>query len=221
MEAPPPPSTYAFGFKFNDNDSVEYFLGGWIYTDSSAHYIGNYRKYKTKKDSLFIFNPDNKLYRSYSFKFVSNDTLRLCKNDTCHSFIRFDYGLVSDLSIDSIKISRKDGWGMNIEYKVTSDGVISYKDLSYNEEGNIFYKEGTISTVEFKEIQNRYNKCNLVDLKDHYGIGNDGTIFIIEIFYDEEVKKEVLDYEGSAPMKFVWANIFLMNLIYDKLQINE
>ncbi len=147
---PRPPIYYPFGYDFKTNDSVEYFLGVWQKTKESASYLGQYKYYKIKGDSLFIFGSDKISYKTYNLEFLNKDTVRFCKNDTCLTFVRFKSEIKNYIKIDSIMISHRDGWGKNINYKVTSSCNIQYSNNSYQYDSNLkIHKYGKINFLTF------------------------------------------------------------------------
>ena len=64
----------------------------------------------------------------------------------------------------------------------------------------------------------KYNKADFLNLSDYSGCC-DGDDYTIEIFYNGNDKKLIYDYMNSSPMKFIWANRFLMTKIETKLKI--
>lgn len=217
FSAPRPPIYYPFGFDFQENDSVEYFLGVWEKTETKAKYLGQFRQYKLKGDSLFIYDLNKVPYRKYKIKFQARDTVEFCNDDICETFVRFKSEIKDFILIDSIKITHEDGWGKNIEYKVTSTGEISYSNISSQYEGDSrINKHGKISLQEFRGIELKYNKADFLKLTDYSGCC-DGDEYTIEIFYYGNKKKRIYDYMNSGPMTFIWANRFLMTKIESKL----
>ncbi len=219
FSAPRPPIYYPFGFDFLKSDSVEYFLGVWKKAADTLKYLGQFRQYKLDGDSLFIYDLNDVPYRKYKIKFQHKDTVEFCNHDTCKTFVRFKSEIKDFIKIDSIKIIHRDGWGKNIEYKVTSVGEISYSNYSYQYQGDLkIYKHGKINQEEYKQIELKYNKADFLQLTDYSGCC-DGDDYTIEIFYNEIEKKLIYDYMNTGPMKFIWANRFLMTKIETKLKI--
>ena len=134
---PRPPIYYPFGYDFKTNDSVEYFLGVWQKTKERPSYLGQYRHYKIKGDSLIIFGSEEIPYKTYRIVFLNDDTISFCKNGTFLTFVRFKSEIKNYIQIDSIKISHRDGWGTDINYKVTSNCDISYSKNSYQYDGDL------------------------------------------------------------------------------------
>ncbi|MBA4303502.1 MAG: hypothetical protein C0424_04695 [Sphingobacteriaceae bacterium] len=221
LSAPRPPLYFPFGFEFFENDSIEYFLGIWKKTDNTVKYHGQFRKYKLTGDSLIIYELDNVMHRRYKITFINNDTMEWCNNDTCKTFVRIKSEINNFIKIDSIKIIHRDGWGKNIEYGVTSSGAISYSNYSHQYDRDLrIYKHGDISLEEFEKIEMKYNKAEFLNLTDYSGCC-DGDDYTIDIFHNGTEKKRIHDYMNSSPMKFIWANSYLMREIELKLGIQK
>ena len=217
---PRPPMYYPFGQEFFANDSVEYLLGVWQKTDQGRNYLGQYRLYKIKDDSLFIYELDNVLRHRLKMEFKGDDTLILYKNDTKTTFVRFNSETLKHINIDSIRIIQSNGWGLHIEYKVSKNGNIVYRNKSIEKEAIDISKTGNISREDFRYIELKYQSSDFINLSD-YGGCCDSYSFKTTIYYNEKKVKQIYDYENSSPMKFIWANRYLMSIIESNLEIKN
>ncbi len=209
---------YPFGFVFLENDSVEYQLGNWQKIDNEYKYIGQYRFYNIKTDSLFIYDLNNKLHEKFKMIFKSNDTLLLNKSGKKITFVRFKSDTLKHISIDSIRINKRNGWGLNIEYKVSKNGNISYRNKSTGEDVIDTLITGSINRDVFCQIELKYLKSNFINLSNYKGCC-DNFSFTTRIFYNGGKVKQIYDYENSSPMNFIWANKYLISIIESNLEI--
>ncbi len=216
-EYPRPPHYYPFGFSIEENDSIKYFLGVWDKKDNKNTYIGDYRKYEIKDDSLIIFKQQGIVYRAYKFELKGSDSLILYSSNEHNVFVRFNNKVEKHFDLDSIKIKNGDGWGRDLEYKIYSNGEISLRDISYNNQERLdISKKGNLSIIQFRQVEELYNLADFSNLKN-YGGCCDGNDYTITIYYNG-IEKEIYDYMNSSPMKLVWANAKLIALIENELR---
>ncbi len=210
------PNYAPYGFEIK-TDSIYYFLGIWRKESNNLKYIGNCRHYEIKNDSLIVFDSIDVIYRAYKISTPSPDTLILNNNGKASTFIRFQSTIKKYHKIDSIFIHSGNGWGKDIRYSVSNKRTITFKDYSHqNNTINKISKKWEITQDEFNMIERKYNIANFADLDDNYGGGKDADYCRIQIFYDTNKCKIIFDYMNASPMKLIWANRCLMNLIESK-----
>lgn len=208
------------GFEFFYGDTVEYLDGIWELKQKKKTYIGQYRRYKIKSDSLLIYDKNKKIKDSYKFVFQSKDTLNLLSAKKTLTLIRFNSKNDLDIKIDSIKITSGNGWGKNIEYIVTSDLKIYYKNnsIGFDNADYSIYNEGSISQFVFDQIVTKYKKSNFLAIES-YNDCCDHDNYITDIYYNGNKTKQIVDYDGEGQMQIIWANRYLMAIILSKLEI--
>lgn len=215
---PRPPGYYPRGISIS-NDSVKFFLGIWKKIDEEYQYLGEYRTYKITGDSIKFFNLNEiKPTKQYRFEIKSKDTLPFYINqDDFETYIKFETKISNYYQLDSIKAIITDGWGKHNEYFITSEGLIRFTDYYSDSPEKIVEEKGKVSTSIFKGIEERYNWAGFMDLGDYSGCC-DGNQVEIKFFSKGKEIKSIIDYENSSPMRFIWANVYFLNLIESNIR---
>lgn len=213
-----PPVYYPGGRSFTSNDSVRSFGGFWKNQDGYREYLGEYRIYRIVKDSIIYYNPNESTpVKRQRFEFASPDTLLLFDTETFNTYIKFETTIKKFYHLDSIKILEANGWGLKREYFISSSGKIRYYNYNPLYSDAVISRVGNVSNAIFESIEQRYNWANFMEI-NYYSGGIDGTYLETTFYSNGEIIKTISDYESSAPMRFIWANLLLINNVESKLK---
>jgi len=215
VTVPRPPVYHPTGISFIGKDSVKYFGGQWKKHGEIYKYQGENGTFKIINDSVHFYRSDESILTRRKFEFASPDTLKLYKNDTCITFIKFETAIKKYYHLDSIKILEVNGWAPDREYFISSTGQIRYFDEGWDHDSAT--RRGEISRSIFISIKHRYNWANFMELGD-YGGCCDGSELETQFYSKGKLVKTIVDYENSAPMRLIWANTLLINNVKSKLE---
>ena len=185
------------GFFYNilDLNAGNYDLGRYPYV-----YYGNFEKYKTQNDSLFIYSKPYKTWRPFKVKCVSNGMIELISNEYRTSLLRIGMtGEVNEYQIRElwVHVFEDDGgaalYKVNYKAKYTNDDMLSVEVTDSSQNWKSYNFE--LSAGSFKAICKRFANIDLTKLQKRYPTEiSERTVIHLKItFQNNKVVETILE----------------------------
>lgn len=214
---PPPPPFDApkQGYIFLENNIAEYKSGYFKMTEAKewdnrkTYFLGTTTKYKIENDSLKIFDLGNKTWENQKIESIIGDTLTTKVEDSIFAkYARTKYKINPDENYDQIIVSSSGCFGSCpiLDISIENNGNVLYYGQDYNTQNGFF--ESKITKTQYKEIQNRFKKADIMNLKDHYEANwTDDQRVTITFIKKKKIVKSISDYGRQSPEALIWASI--------------
>jgi len=215
---PPPPLPFPkrmIGYIFFENDVCENKSGYFKLTeakewdDRKRYFLGTSTKYKIENDSLKIFDLESKTWENQKIESILGDTLTTKVDDSIFAkYARTKYKISANENYDQIIVSSSPCFGpcpiLNIS--IENNGNVLYYGQHYNTQNGFF--KSKITKTQYKEIQTKFKKADIMNLKDQY-VANwtDDQTVTITFIKNNKIVKSVSDYGRQSPEALIWAYV--------------